>query len=106
MKAMHATFLPAFITSILLLIIALPALAMSPSVIRWNGVTEIALGRGEKGPWQQNDSRYDYVDDPTVAFDAAGATSVAWVEQQARDVFFQKFSPGGVLARHAGQCVQ
>lgn len=56
---------------------------------------EIAVGGGERGPWRQNESRFDYVDDPTVGIDDRGEASVAWVDQARKDVFFQRFSPGG-----------
>ncbi len=56
----------------------------------WHGSTEIAAGRGERGPWQMNESRYDYVDDPTVAIDPRGGVIVAWVDQARKDVFFWK----------------
>ncbi|MGH8723953.1 MAG: sialidase family protein [Burkholderiales bacterium] len=64
----------------------------------WHGSTDIALGRGERGPWQMNESRYDYVDDPTVAIDERGAIAVAWVDQARKDVFFQRFSADGARA--------
>ena len=54
----------------------------------WHGSMDIATGRGERGPWQQNESRYDYVDDPTVAIDERGNVAVAWVDQKRKDVFF------------------
>lgn len=63
--------------------------------LQWYGPTEIAAGRGEKGPWRQNDSRYDYVDDPAVAVGDAGDLYVAWVEQGRKDVLFQRFAAGG-----------
>lgn len=76
-------------------------LAASPSVlaagaVTWQAVTDIASGRGEKGPWQQNDSRYDYVDDPGVAMDGNGRIAIAWVEQARKDVFFQRFAADGL----------
>ena len=40
--------------------------------LAWHGRSDIASGHGEKGPWQQNNSRYDYVDDPTVLIDRNG----------------------------------
>ncbi len=61
----------------------------------WQTSTDIATGRGEKGPWQQNESRYDYVDDPTVAMDSGGRIAVAWVEQARKDVLFQRFAADG-----------
>jgi len=67
---------------------AVPAQAQ----VRWLGSTEIAAGRGEKGPWQQNASRYDYVDDPTVVFDAGGDAAVAWVDQKRKEVLVQRRS--------------
>lgn len=54
----------------------------------WHGSTDIATGRGEQGPWEQNESRYDYVDDPAVAIDERGNVAVAWVDQKRKDVFF------------------
>ena len=60
----------------------------SAAALEWHGHTEIAAGRGERGPWQQNDSRYDYVDDPAVAIDERGEVAVAWVDQGEKDVFF------------------
>jgi hypothetical protein len=56
----------------------------------WHGSTEIAAGRAERGPWQMNESRYDYVDDPTVAIDERGGVLVAWVDQARKDLFFWK----------------
>lgn len=66
--------------------------AADPSPIGWHAPTEIAVGRGEKGPWRQNDSRYDYVDDPTVAVDHRGDIYVAWVAQATKDVWFRRFA--------------
>lgn len=66
--------------------------AIAQAQVRWQGSVEVAQGRGEKGPWQQNDSRYDYVDDPTVMLDRDGDIDVAWVEQGKKDVFFQRLS--------------
>jgi hypothetical protein len=44
--------------------VLLPTPIAFAAPIKWQGISEIAEGRGEKGPWQQNESRYDYVDDP------------------------------------------
>jgi len=63
--------------------------------VAWQGAVDIAAGRGEKGPWRQNDSRYDYVDDPAVALDDRGRMVVAWVEQARKDVLMQRFASGG-----------
>ncbi|MDB5762297.1 MAG: hypothetical protein JWQ21_1292 [Herminiimonas sp.] len=78
-------------------LVAIPvsiAATATPS-IAWYGNIEIANGHGEKGPWQQNNSRYDYVDDPTVAIDQYGNMAVAWVDQARKDVFVQCFSDDG-----------
>ncbi|MFM0006827.1 sialidase family protein [Paraburkholderia dipogonis] len=74
---------------------AVLAFAAAPSSVEWIGITEIAEGRGEKGAWRQNDSRYDYVDDATVAFDSADGVKVAWVDQKKKDVFHQSLSADG-----------
>lgn len=72
---------------------ALAALAAAPSV-DWERPADIATGGGEKGPWRQNASRYNYVDDATVAFGADGALHVAWVDQKRKDVLFQSLGQG------------
>lgn len=77
--------------------------AATTAPFSWRGSVDIAEGRGEKGPWRQNDSRYDYVDDPTVTIDERGNITVAWVEQARKDVFFQRFSADG--ARQLAQPV-
>ncbi len=69
--------------------------AASPVTLAWQNSMQIATGRGERGPWQQNASHYDYVDDPTVALDEHGEAAVAWVEQGRKDVFFQRIAYGG-----------
>ena len=69
--------------------------ADSAGPVTLQGPVDIAVGRGERGPWQQNESRYDYVDDPAVGIDDRGEVSVAWVDQGRKDVFFQRYSPGG-----------
>ncbi|WP_088534448.1 sialidase family protein [Geobacter sp. DSM 9736] len=63
--------------------------------VMWEKTIEIAAGHGERGPWQQNESSYDYVDDPTVDMDYRGNVSVAWVDQADKDIFFQRFSIDG-----------
>ncbi len=55
----------------------------------WRESIGIAEGKGIQGPWQQNDSRYDYVDDPSVAISSGGELAVVWVDQAAKDVFFR-----------------
>jgi hypothetical protein len=57
------------------------------AALAWHGAVEVAEGRGERGPWQQNQSRYDYVDDPAVALDERGEALVAWVDQGQKDIF-------------------
>jgi hypothetical protein len=61
----------------------------------WHGKFDIASGRGEKGPWQQNNSRYNYVDDATVTIDQQGNVDMAWVDQGRKDVFFQRLASDG-----------
>lgn len=65
-----------------------PPLAWEPSI-------EVASGRAERGPWRQNQSRFDYVDDPSVAVDAQGSVAIAWVDQARKAVLFQHFAPDG-----------
>ena len=58
--------------------------------LMWLGSTDIAAGPAERGPWQQNESHYRYVDDPTVAIDSRGRAAFAWVDQATKDVYFGK----------------
>jgi hypothetical protein len=63
--------------------------------IRWSSPVTLATGGGERGPWQQNDSRYNFVDDPSVALWANGDAAVVWVDQARKDVFWQIVAPDG-----------
>jgi hypothetical protein len=63
--------------------------------IHWAHPVELAKGGGERGPWEQNNSRYDFVDDPSVAIMANGDSGVVWVDQARKDVFWQMVAPDG-----------
>ncbi|HZO01755.1 MAG TPA: sialidase family protein [Burkholderiales bacterium] len=69
--------------------------SLALAALVWLGSTEIAAGRAQLGPWQMNESRWDYVDDATVALDERGGAAVAWVDQGRKDVFFQRFDASG-----------
>jgi hypothetical protein len=69
--------------------------AAAAEPVSWHGNTEIAAGAGTRGPWRMNESRFDYVDDPSVALDERGDAAVVWVDQARKDVFFQRFSASG-----------
>jgi hypothetical protein len=71
------------------------AAAAAAGGIAWQDPIEVASGRGVRGPWQQNESNYDYVDDPSVAVGEQGAIGVVWVDQGRKDVFFRRYSPRG-----------
>lgn len=63
--------------------------------LRWHSPVEIATGGGTKGPWQQNESRFDYVDDPSVALDRDDNAYVVWVDHRDKDIHFQVYAPDG-----------
>jgi hypothetical protein len=67
--------------------------------VHWSAVLEVATGEAHQGPWRMNESDFRFVDDPTVALAGDGEVGVAWVDQARKDVFFQRFGPGGE-ARH------
>jgi hypothetical protein len=75
--------------------VAVFAALAAPASLQWQGITEIASGRGERGPWQQNQSRFDYVDDPAVAIDDNGEIAVTWVEQAQKAVLLQRYAADG-----------
>jgi hypothetical protein len=79
----------------LLLGAVLAPLADPAPAPRWGGSIDIAKGRGERGPWQQNQSRFDYVDDPAVAIGEQGDIAVVWVDQARKAVLFQRYSADG-----------
>jgi hypothetical protein len=66
-----------------------------PATIAWQAPVEIARGAGERGPWRQNESRYDFVDDPTAAYNARGELAVAWVDQRRKAVMLQRYAADG-----------
>jgi hypothetical protein len=74
------------------------ATSLAAGEMAWKPAVEVATGPGVRGPWQQNDSRYQYVDDPSVAIDARGATGIVWVDQGRKDIYFQRFTQHGAPA--------
>ncbi len=74
----------------LLLLLACIWLPAWSATVAWEKPMELAHGPGERGPWQQNDSRFHYVDDGTVRFGANGILYSAWVDQTKKDVLFQR----------------
>jgi hypothetical protein len=79
----------------LLAVLVATVLAAPDGTIAWHASVEVAQGRGERGPWQQSQSRYDFVDDPSVALSQSGEAAVAWVDQAKKTVLFQRFSASG-----------
>ncbi len=69
--------------------------AGSTAEIGWRAPQEIARGAGQRGAWQQNESRYDFVDDATVAWSPRGELAVAWVDQRRKAVLLQRFTADG-----------
>ena len=59
-------------------------------IAAWQAPLEIATGGGMKGPWQQNDSKFDFVDDPSVALGDDGAAYIVWVDHRDKDVHFRR----------------
>lgn len=60
--------------------------------IAWHSPVDVAVGPAIQGPWRQSESRYDYVDDATVAFGSDGSIAVAWVDQARKRVLLQRYS--------------
>jgi hypothetical protein len=71
------------------------ATAAGAAAVAWEPPVEIAASRGERGPWRQSQSRYDYVDDPSVALAPGGEAAVVWVDQGLKAVLFQRFDRAG-----------
>jgi len=77
------------------IVFAAAAVAAPDPGLVWHPVVEVAHGPAEQGPWRQSGSRYDYVDDGTVAIDGDGGLAVAWVDQARKTVLLQRFTAGG-----------
>lgn len=68
---------------------------VNDEAVRWAEPVELARGAGLRGPWQQNDSRYDFVDDPAVVFRPDGSLVVAWVDQARKAVVVRRLHADG-----------
>ena len=79
----------------LLAIVAQLASAAPALPVRWHAPVELASGPGVRGPWQQNASRYDFVDDPAVVLADDGTMVVAWVDQARKVVRVQRRAADG-----------
>jgi hypothetical protein len=64
--------------------------------VSWQTPVEIVRGAGERGMWQQSESRYDFVDDPTVAWSRQGELAVAWVDQRRKAVLLQRYAANAI----------
>lgn len=63
--------------------------------IVWQPPVEIARGGGEHGPWQQNASRFRFVDDPSLAWSPRGDLAVVWVDQASKAVLLRRLPASG-----------
>jgi hypothetical protein len=63
--------------------------------VKWDDPIRVATGDAHAGPWRMNDSRFHYVDDPTVALQPGGGAAVAWVDNRDQNVFFQAYGADG-----------
>jgi len=73
------------------------AMTLAAAVAAWQPTLEISAAGARKGPWRQNASRYDYVDDATLAFAPGGGQFVAWADQKSRDVWLRVAARDGRL---------
>lgn len=80
----------------LVALFVLSACRATPVSVTWHPPIEIAQGGGTKGSWQQNESNFDYVDDPSVALGSDGSAAIVWVDHRDKDVHFQRIAPTGV----------
>jgi hypothetical protein len=65
--------------------------------VDWSDSSELARGDAEKGKWRMNESRFHYVDDPTVDLVDDGPTGVAWVNNKHQNVYYQTYEDGEPL---------
>lgn len=79
----------------LVLVVACGANHRDSRAVAWRPPVDIASGGGTRGAWHQNESHYDYVDDPSVAIAPDGAAAIVWVDHRDKDVRFQIYEPDG-----------
>ena len=63
--------------------------------VMWQEPIEVDRGHAQRGPWRMNESEFHFVDDPTVAYGKDGAIAVAWADQRAQDIRFQRYNVAG-----------
>lgn len=85
---------PAFMMTMLLLVSQQTPAEPAPP-LQWQPPLDLATGPGLRGPWQQNDSRYDFVDDPAALVADDGSLVVAWVDQARKAVRVQRRGADG-----------
>ena len=71
-----------------------PLQADNEAEIAWEPPVTVATGNAYRGSWRMNESEFLYVDDPAVAL-AGDDSAVAWVDNEARDVFFNRYDGDG-----------
>lgn len=63
--------------------------------VDWSEPETLASGPAEMGPWKMNESKFHYLDDPTVRWLPGGDLAVAYVDNQRQNVYFRTFAPDG-----------
>jgi hypothetical protein len=76
-------------------LLSMPVSKAAGATITWGKRIEVAKGEAYRGPWRMNESKWYFVDDPTVAMTEQGDAGVAWADHARKDIFFQVFGPDG-----------
>lgn len=63
--------------------------------VDWDEPIVVDEGPARRGPWRMNDSRFHYVDDPTIKVADDDSIAVAWVDNRRQNVFFRRFDRKG-----------
>lgn len=58
----------------------------------WKETIKLASGNAFRGPWRMNESIFLYLDDPTVVIAENDEILTLWVDQEKKDIFFQKYN--------------
>jgi len=69
--------------------------AAEASGVTWQSPIEVDEGDAYQGRWQMNDSDFRYVDAPSVALNSRNEANIAWVDQQEKALFFQRYDAEG-----------
>lgn len=63
--------------------------------LEWSEPVVVDEGPARRGPWRMNDSKFHYVDDPSIAVTDDDSLAVTWVDNRRQNIFFRRYDRKG-----------